>query len=63
LEAAQAHPNRITTGATAAQKMEARRLQLLIKQRERLEADVRALDEEILLLVCSLVLVVAHHLT
>jgi hypothetical protein len=50
-------------GATAAQKMEARRLQLLIKQRERLEADVRALDEEIMLLVCPQVLVVARHLT
>jgi hypothetical protein len=31
--------------------MEARRLQLLIKQRERLENDVRALEEEIMLLV------------
>ncbi|EKM79992.1 hypothetical protein AGABI1DRAFT_127674 [Agaricus bisporus var. burnettii JB137-S8] len=50
LEAAQAHPNRAAMGATATQKMEARRLQLLIKQRERLENDVRALDEEIILL-------------
>lgn len=40
-------------GATATQKMEARRLQLLTKQRERLENDVRALEEEIMLLVRS----------
>jgi len=31
--------------------MEARRLQLLKKQRERLETDVRVLEEEIMLLV------------
>ncbi|KXN89509.1 hypothetical protein AN958_05671 [Leucoagaricus sp. SymC.cos] len=48
LENAQARPN---AGATATQKMEARRLQLLTKQRERLENDVRTLEEEIMLLV------------
>jgi len=35
--------------------MEARRLQLLKKQRERLENDVRVLEEEIVLLVSHLI--------
>ncbi|KAJ3568820.1 hypothetical protein NP233_g5465 [Leucocoprinus birnbaumii] len=47
LETARARPN---TNATATQKMEARRLQLLTRQRERLEDDVRALEEEVMLL-------------
>ncbi|KAF5363628.1 hypothetical protein D9756_000326 [Leucocoprinus leucothites] len=47
LETAHARPN---ANATATQKMEARRLQLLTKQRERLEDDVRVLEEEIMLL-------------
>ena len=42
---------RNTAGAGPAYKHEARRLQNLIKQRERLEADVRAAEEEILRLV------------
>ena len=42
---------RNTAGGGPAHKHEARRLQNLIKQRERLEADVRAAEEEILLLV------------
>jgi len=39
---------RNTAGAGPAQKQEARRLQQLIKQRERLEAEVRAAEEDIL---------------
>ena len=42
---------RNTAGAGPAHKHEARRLQNLIRQRERLEADVRAAEEEILRLV------------
>jgi len=48
LENAHTQPNQ---NVTASQKMEARRLQLLKKQRERLETDVRVLEEEIMLLV------------
>ncbi|PPQ95884.1 hypothetical protein CVT26_015576 [Gymnopilus dilepis] len=40
--------NKPATGTSAVQKIEARRLQSLVKQREKLEADVRALEEEIL---------------
>ncbi|KAF8197480.1 hypothetical protein BJ912DRAFT_816016, partial [Pholiota molesta] len=36
------------TGISAVQKLEARRLQTLTRQREKLEAEVRALEEEIL---------------
>ncbi|KAF8883151.1 Spc19-domain-containing protein [Gymnopilus junonius] len=36
------------TGTSAVHKIEARRLQSLVKQREKLEADVRAMEEEIL---------------
>ncbi|KAG2013045.1 hypothetical protein CC2G_009983 [Coprinopsis cinerea AmutBmut pab1-1] len=39
-----------TAGITAAQKSEARRLFLLSKQRERLEQQTRALEEEVMLL-------------
>ena len=44
---------RNTAGAGPAHKHEARRLQNLTKQRERLEADVRAAEEEILHLVLN----------
>ena len=36
---------------TAAQKLEARRLQMLTKQRERLEEEVKALEQEVEALV------------
>ncbi|KDR84290.1 hypothetical protein GALMADRAFT_133627 [Galerina marginata CBS 339.88] len=39
---------RNATGTSAVQKLEARRLQTLVKQREKLEAEVRALEEEVL---------------
>ncbi|KAJ7714931.1 hypothetical protein B0H14DRAFT_3098964 [Mycena olivaceomarginata] len=39
--------SRPTVGAPASQKLEARRLQMLTKQREALEAEVLALEEEI----------------
>lgn len=39
---------RNATGTSAVQKLEARRLQALTKQREKLEAEVRALEEEVL---------------
>jgi hypothetical protein len=41
------------TGISAVQKLEARRLQTLTRQREKLEAEVRALEEEILKFVSS----------
>jgi len=50
VENAQLRP-RNATGAGPAHKQEARHLQNLIKQRERLEAEVRAAEEEILNLV------------
>ncbi|TFK24723.1 hypothetical protein FA15DRAFT_669294 [Coprinopsis marcescibilis] len=40
--------SKATTGMTAAQKSEARRLNLLTKQRERLEEQVRGLEEEVM---------------
>ncbi|KAF8165771.1 hypothetical protein B0H34DRAFT_671538 [Crassisporium funariophilum] len=39
---------RNATGTSAAQKLEARRLQTLTKQRERLEAEVRAAEAEVM---------------
>jgi hypothetical protein len=42
------------TGTTAAQKLEARRLQMLTKQRVRLEEEVKALEEEVVALVAFL---------
>ncbi|PPQ94802.1 hypothetical protein CVT25_007439 [Psilocybe cyanescens] len=39
---------RNATGTSVVQKLEARRLQTLTKQREKLEAEVRALEEEVL---------------
>ncbi|KAF9006752.1 hypothetical protein BDQ17DRAFT_1352330 [Cyathus striatus] len=49
LELAKAKPARpgVGSGASAAQKAEARRLQMLIKQRERLEEEERVLEEEV----------------
>ncbi|KAF4619643.1 hypothetical protein D9613_004834 [Agrocybe pediades] len=47
VEAAKMIP-RNATGTSAVQKLEARRLQNLIKQREQLEAQVQALENEIL---------------
>lgn len=37
-----------STGTSAVQKLEARRLQTLIRQREKLEEEVRALEDELL---------------
>jgi hypothetical protein len=51
VETARSKPTRTVTGATAAQKLEARRLQMLAKQRERLEEEVRALESEVEALV------------
>ncbi|TFK43892.1 Spc19-domain-containing protein [Crucibulum laeve] len=47
VENAQMRPMRLNMGNTAAEKMEARRLQMLIKQRERLEEEARALKAEV----------------
>jgi len=47
VESARSRP----TGATTAQKLEARRLQMLTKQRERLEEEVKALEVEVEALV------------
>ncbi|KAJ7350405.1 Spc19-domain-containing protein [Mycena albidolilacea] len=47
VDTAQSRTARPTVGAPASQKMEARRLQMLTKQREALEAEVLALEEEI----------------
>lgn len=43
----QSRPARALTGTSASNKLEARRLQMLIKQRERLEEEVQALETEI----------------
>ncbi|KII94616.1 hypothetical protein PLICRDRAFT_97607 [Plicaturopsis crispa FD-325 SS-3] len=48
VEAAQSRPPaRPTTGTSAASKLEARRLQMLVKQRERLEDELQALESEV----------------
>jgi len=44
IESARSRPK---TGTTAAQKLEARRLQMLTKQRQRLEEEVNALELEV----------------
>jgi len=44
--------SRPAIGTSAVQKLETRKLQTLSKQREKLEAEVRALEKEILELVC-----------
>ncbi|KAI0068607.1 hypothetical protein BV25DRAFT_1866585 [Artomyces pyxidatus] len=41
-------PSRTTTGTTASNKLENRRLQILVKQRERLEEQMKALESEVL---------------
>ncbi|TFY74873.1 hypothetical protein EWM64_g9139, partial [Hericium alpestre] len=52
VEAVQSRPpSRPATGATATNKLESRRLQLLVKQRERLEEELRQLESEVLALV------------
>ena len=48
VESARSRP---VTGTTAAQKLEARRLQMLTKQRERLEEEDEALEQEVVALV------------
>ncbi|KAF8958527.1 Spc19-domain-containing protein [Flammula alnicola] len=47
IESAKSRPP-TATGTTAVQKLEARRLQTLTRQREKLEAEVRALEDEVL---------------
>jgi len=47
LENAKLHPARPGTGTTAAQKLEARRNQMLVKQRERLEEELKTLKAEV----------------
>ncbi|KAJ7575088.1 Spc19-domain-containing protein [Mycena floridula] len=48
VEAAQLRPPRPTTGTTtASQKLEQRRLNTLVKQRERLESELEALEQEL----------------
>ncbi|KAL0950092.1 hypothetical protein HGRIS_010093 [Hohenbuehelia grisea] len=47
VEAAQARPLRPAVGTTTTQKQEARRLQMLAKQRERLDEEVRQLEAEV----------------
>jgi len=44
---AQSRPARALTGTSASNKLEARRLQMLVKQRERLEEEIRALETEV----------------
>ncbi|KAF9462030.1 Spc19-domain-containing protein [Collybia nuda] len=47
VEAGRSRPLRLAVGATAAQKLETRRLQMLTKQRERLEQEVKELESEV----------------
>jgi len=47
LENAKLRPARPATGTTAAQKLEARRHQMLVKQRERLEEELKSLKAEV----------------
>ncbi len=44
--------SRPAIGTSAVQKLETRKLQTLTRQREKLEAEVQALEKEILELVC-----------
>ena len=46
-QAAQSRPARAPTGTSASNKLEARRLQMLAKQRERLEEELEALESEV----------------
>lgn len=56
IEAGRSRPPRSATGTTAAQKLEARRIQTLTKQREKLEEEARVLEEEVKALVRHLFL-------
>jgi len=47
LESAKLRPPRPTAGTTAAQKLEARRHQMVVKQRERLEEEMKTLQAEV----------------
>lgn len=51
VEVAQSKPIRPGTGTIASQKLKTRRLQMVTKQRERLEAEVAALEAEVKSLV------------
>ena len=51
LDSAKLRPPRPTAGTTAAQKLEARRHQMVVKQRERLEEERKALKTEVETLV------------
>lgn len=46
-KAAQSRPARVLVGTSASNKLEARRLQMLTKQRERLEDELAALQVEV----------------
>ncbi|KIM76427.1 hypothetical protein PILCRDRAFT_826434 [Piloderma croceum F 1598] len=46
-QVAQSRPARTLIGTSASNKLEARRLQMLIKQRERLEEEMQALETEV----------------
>ncbi|KAF8897866.1 Spc19-domain-containing protein, partial [Infundibulicybe gibba] len=50
---AQSRPLRAAGGKTTSQKLEARRLQMASKQRERLEDEVKALEAEVMALVSA----------
>ncbi|KAJ7729528.1 Spc19-domain-containing protein [Mycena maculata] len=54
VDTAQSRTARPTAGAPASQKMEARRLQLLTKQREALESEIEALEAEVNAMVCHI---------
>jgi hypothetical protein len=51
VEEAQSRPKRPTTGTSASHKLEMRRLQVLTKQRERLEQELNTLTSEVNALV------------
>ena len=48
IDSAKSRRPNASTGTSAVQKLEARRLQTLIRQREKLEEEVRALEDELL---------------
>ena len=52
-KAAQSRPARVLVGTSASNKLEARRLQMLTKQRERLEDELAALQVEVEQLVST----------
>lgn len=51
VDSARSKPSRPTAGIIGPQKLDARRLQMLTKQRERLEEEVKALESEVNALV------------